>query len=85
MEALDVHKTETAKLTEHQENCRLLGKNVRSLFYLLLFLACIVNTNFPCLLNVHKFMYFFTSIFPVTTIDFLLHFPCTRLNFSALD
>jgi len=48
MEALDLHKTETAKLTEHQENCRLLAKNVRSLFYLLLFL-CPYNEHKLCL------------------------------------
>jgi len=30
MEALELHRTETAKLTEHQENCRLLGKDVGS-------------------------------------------------------
>ena len=28
MEALELHRTETAKLTAHQENCRLLGKDV---------------------------------------------------------
>ena len=38
MEALDLHRTETAKLSEHQENCRLLGKHVR-------LLNCLVNTG----------------------------------------
>ena len=35
MEALDLHRTETAKLSEHQENCRLHGKTVSLMSYLL--------------------------------------------------
>ena len=42
MEALDLHRTETAKLSEHQKNCRLLGKDVRSVFLILLLLLLVV-------------------------------------------
>ena len=82
MEALDLNKTETAKLAEHHENCRLLGKNVRSVFYLLLFLPCIMNTNYPCVLNVHKFMHSFTGIFP---INFVVPPLISFCIFHALD
>ena len=41
MEALDLHRAESAKLSEHQENCRLLGKNVRSAFDFLNRIHCL--------------------------------------------